>query len=105
MIDIAWDFSSNDISFQNGDIVLQEPSGTQNAALIFTKQAASITNAAVGIGFEDFYPNLPQWDWGNVTAAGEKQIMADGATFVHIEIFANDNGVTSGVNIEAKYNE
>lgn len=103
MNDLKWNFSANDLTLSGGDFETTYTCSMQNAALIFNKSAASLTNPYFGVGFEEFYPHLPQWMWGSVESLGEKQVKEDGASIVRIRVIAGDDGITSSAEIYARY--
>lgn len=105
MRDIKFNFETNDIEFLNGTALMEETVSRQNGALIFNKSAASITEPQFGVGFEDFFPNLPSYVFGRVQTIGEEQMRNDGALFSRVTILANEFGHASSVEIEAKYRE
>lgn len=105
MQDLEFNFETNDIEFQNGTSMITESCSRQNGALIFNKSAASITEPQFGVGFEDFFPNLPSYVFGRVETIGEEQMHNDGALYSHISILANEYGKASSVEIEVKYRE
>lgn len=105
MTDLKFDFVSNDIEISGGDLDIVTMSSLQNASLIFNKSLASITKPQVGVGFEEYFPNLPQWAWGNIEAKGESQMKNDGAVFYHVEILPTVDGKVNYVKIEARYRE
>lgn len=103
MNDIRWDFAANDVALSGGDFDVTHTCSTQNAALIFNKSAASLTNPYFGVGFEEFYPHLPEWMWGSVESLGEKEIKDDGASIVRLRIVRGEDGITSSAEIFARY--
>lgn len=105
MTDLKFDFDANDIVISNGDFLPTQICSMQNATLLFNKSAASLTQPQYGIGFEDFYPWLPQWAWGRVEVGAQRQIYSDGALIARVRIqSAGESGVAAAT-IEARYRE
>lgn len=93
MIDLKWDFNANDIILTSGFFEIGEPVSTQNGALIFNKSAANILRPEVGVGFENYYANIPSNLFGRVQAAGERQMRADGAIVATVRIIEANSGI------------
>lgn len=105
MTDAKFDFQANDIVISNGGVELVSLCSQQNAMLIFSKSAASLTKPQFGVGFEDFYPLLPKWAWGKVEATAEKQIYDDGALIARVNIFEETASGVVTADIHARYKE
>lgn len=105
MTDLRFDFGVNDIVLDKaGNIMTASKCSMQNAALIFNKSAASITQAQLGQGFEEIYPNMPENRFGTYKVNGERQIKEDGAIIATINITKRQDGITNDVDITARYN-
>lgn len=105
MTDLAFNFDMNDIVISGGDFDVVTSSGQQNGGLLFNKSATSILAPQYGVGFEEFYPNLPQWEFGNTQAEGEQQMIADGALVARVKINAASGNVPTDVEIYVKYRD
>lgn len=91
MTDLLFDTLANDLVLRSGSFDEIERSSLQNAALIFNKSVTSILQPQFGLGFEEFYANLPAWLFGRVQVAGERLLKRDGALIARITI-QDENG-------------
>lgn len=104
MIDIGWNFVTNDFDTVAGDFKIINLSSQQNGAMIFNKSVSSLSQAQIGVGFEEIYPNMSPMRYDGIAVSGEKQIIQDGAQDATIEIFPIGHGDVK-VDIEARYRE
>lgn len=105
MRDILFDFEKNDIIIENSDVVEAELCSQQNGGLIFNKSVVDIMNAALGIGFENIYPNLPSYEFSRIQNRSEKQMMNDGAVIARVKITANAGGTVDTVELNVRYRQ
>lgn len=77
MTDLRYDTNINDLVVVNGDFDTINRCSEQNGDLLLRKSAASIIWPQFGVGFEQFYMNLPQVYWGQVQTAAEGQMLTD----------------------------
>lgn len=86
MIDIGWDFGSNDIVLANGDFYQIDDVSNQNGLLLLLKSATNIYDASRGVAVEELFANTSQNYLDRLAANGVKQIQDDGATSVNVTI-------------------
>lgn len=103
MIDLEFDFNANDMVLSAGDFDGINICSLQNGTLLFSKSAASLLYPEYGIGFEEFYPNLPSYEFGRVQNKAERQMKNDGAFYVRVTILPTDDNKVHDVEIKVKY--
>lgn len=103
MKDLAFDFNTNDLILDSIFFNELDICSLQNAAMIFNKSAASILYPEYGVGFDEFYPNLDESEFGQYAVEGERQVKNDGALTVRIQINKRSNNIDHEVEINARY--
>lgn len=86
MQDLYFDFDTNDINFNEYDLIIAEPCSLQNGAMFFSKSCVDLNNAGKGIGFKEIGILCDQNEANRLASECVDQLYNDGAQSANIDI-------------------
>lgn len=86
MQDLYFDFDTNDINFNEYDLIIAEPCSLQNGAMFFSKSCVDLNNAGKGIGFKEIGILCNQNEANRLASECVDQLYNDGAQSANIDI-------------------